>query len=608
MSDDCVFARPDPVLHQLKISGVPQWVSPGVPKLVKENPYRNINAVLGKLGINSSPVAGHNNHFHIYLRPPAPLVDGHFLVAEAAALDSVSGIANQDVAINAQALLAQYNATLAIGEDIVFTLDVPAVSVQLPAITLAQAASPAPGASPLGKLDYQLNACQETEQSDPQSAMRGVDPAGMLWYALGSFGNAKERRLSQDEVIRATKVSLVSNAKHGNLFPEVDNEGLTSFHYDPNPGFVGDDQATFLAEYAGKNYKIVLNLKVFSGVKVFPGSPDCPFPTLIKLKSKGVSIDATDPNGITVAVADLPNSSLAKTTGTGKDAQITLDDNAAGHGWYVDYTPYLNEDFLPTSNPLEWIAKPGSEAEGKMDLLTVLLHEYGHAMGLEHTADTHDLMATTVLPGVRRLPSASEWQALRGHFYSGDGTPVPHDPFSPPGAPLPVSRGLGTLRTTRQRPSGLAGEGGLTRFDIAANPTLENPGFTGDTGWSTEGDVAFANGAATLKETAANQTRLNQAFVIGPNDRFLSFTLAGVALDDVNGAPDDAFEVALIDASTGQSLLAGTGLTHNDAFLNLQADGSEYKASGVTTVTNPDGSRTVLVDLAGVPAGTGLSP
>ncbi|MDR0716824.1 MAG: hypothetical protein LBF50_05345 [Azoarcus sp.] len=32
--------------------------------------------------------------------------------------------------------------------------------------------------------------------------------------------------------------------------------------------------------------------------------------------------------------------------------------------WFIDATPYLNEEWLPTSNPYEWQAKPGSEAEG----------------------------------------------------------------------------------------------------------------------------------------------------------------------------------------------------------------------------------------------------
>ena len=57
--------------------------------------------------------------------------------------------------------------------------------------------------------------------------------------------------------------------------------------------------------------------------------------------------------------------------------------------------------------------------------------------------------------------------------------------------------------------------------------------------------------------------------------RCLSFTLSGIAFDDVDNAPGGAFEVALIDANTGLSLLGSTGLTRNDAILNLQADGEQ---------------------------------
>lgn len=41
-------------------------------------------------------------------------------------------------------------------------------------------------------------------------------------------------------------------------------------------------------------------------------------------------------------------------------------------------------------------------------MLSVLLHEYGHALGIDHSADGHDYMATTLTPGVRRMPSAEE--------------------------------------------------------------------------------------------------------------------------------------------------------------------------------------------------------
>jgi VCBS repeat-containing protein len=75
----------------------------------------------------------------------------------------------------------------------------------------------------------------------------------------------------------------------------------------------------------------------------------------------------------------------------------------------------------------------------------------------------------------------------------------------------------------------------------------------------------------------------------------------------MTGAPDDAFEVALLDANTGASLLGSDGLTRSDAFLNLQADGTQNLASCVTCTTNADGSRTYMVDLAGIAAGTAVN-
>ena len=74
------------------------------------------------------------------------------------------------------------------------------------------------------------------------------------------------------------------------------------------------------------------------------------------------------------------------------------------------------------------------------------------------------------------------------------------------------------------------------QFDTAANPKLENPAFDGGTDWTTEGKVSFAHNAATLSETAATQTRLNQVFVLGEHDRFLSFTLKNDLQANGNGS------------------------------------------------------------------------
>jgi len=86
-------------------------------------------------------------------------------------------------------------------------------------------------------------------------------------------------------------------------------------------------------------------------------------------------------------------------------------------------------------------------------------------------------------------------------------------------------------------------------------------------------------------------------------------------LDDQLLGPDDAFEVALLDANTGASLAAALSLSRTDALFNLQANGTERVSQGpstgsgqaVTRIDNADGSRTYLVDLSGIAADTAVN-
>lgn len=287
-----------------------------------------------------------------------------------------------------------------------------------------------------------------------------------------------------------------------------------------------------------------------------------------------------------ISIANLPAGVAGQTQGN----QITLSADGAGWGWFVDSTPALPEEFtLQTNATLQ--ANPDTAASGKLDLLTVMIHELGHRLGLAH--DSAGAMEATVQAGERQLPSAAEIALMQNIRNAITTKPLDN-----------------AIYRTR-----------VTQYAVTANATLTNGSLNAADGWSTQGSVDITNGIATLNEVATRQTRLSQVFMLGANDRYLSFTLSGAALDaphplpnpPLEGAgtnaalrasePSDAFEVALLNANTGASLLDNNGLSHSDAFLNLQADGTEHTSSGVTRIINADGSRTYRIDLTGIPAG-----
>lgn len=83
--------------------------------------------------------------------------------------------------------------------------------------------------------------------------------------------------------------------------------------------------------------------------------------------------------------------------------RIFIDRTAAGRGYFVDLTPNLDEEFSSQQGRL---VATSVAAQGRVDLLTVLLHELGHALGEDHETDanaSHELFAPTILPGERRL-------------------------------------------------------------------------------------------------------------------------------------------------------------------------------------------------------------
>jgi hypothetical protein len=97
-------------------------------------------------------------------------------------------------------------------------------------------------------------------------------------------------------------------------------------------------------------------------------------------------------------IADLSPGILAMAGG----GRITIDIDAAGHGWFIDATPGDDSEFTVVTAATERTALESSAAFDRIDLLTVLLHEMGHVMGLPHIDLAGHVMSDVLGKGTRR--------------------------------------------------------------------------------------------------------------------------------------------------------------------------------------------------------------
>ncbi|MDC0934714.1 DUF4347 domain-containing protein, partial [Pirellulales bacterium] len=129
-------------------------------------------------------------------------------------------------------------------------------------------------------------------------------------------------------------------------------------------------------------------------------------------ESSWLAASGFDLSAIDVQIADLSGNTLGQTDGQ----TVFLDVDAAGRGWFIDATPSLDNEFTIDLAGGVVGSDLSSAATGDIDLLTVVMHELGHMIGLADlsvAAQAGDLMFSLLDAGVRK--SVPEFNASRLH-------------------------------------------------------------------------------------------------------------------------------------------------------------------------------------------------
>ena len=248
--------------------------------------------------------------------------------------------------------------------------------------------------------------------------------------------------------------------------------------------------------------------------------------------------------------------------GSAVPAHIAIDGDAAGYGWFVDATPGDDAEFGNGSGTLLYTF--GSQLPaGHIDLLTTVMHELGHQLGLGDSydaADRADLMFGQITTGERRLPGAHEADnAVAGS--------IEHEEFAV--GPLAI----GTLPTGKSVTITFDATVDPQSDKLITNPVNQGSVTTSDQGSTTTNIVTTALDTLVLGNLVYNDVNHNSIFDAGDSGiNGVTLTLYTDANND--GNVDDVGETVAHVTTDPSGLYSFTGLAPGDYF--VQVDASQF--------------------------------
>ena len=230
---------------------------------------------------------------------------------------------------------------------------------------------------------------------------------------------------------------------------------------------------------------------------------------------------------LSFGIADLDGLILGSSSGN----RILIDIDAAGFGWFVDATLGDDAEFDTVLADGTLLATDG-EAGGRMDLLTVVMHEIGHVLGFDHDDGIGALMDDTLEAGSRALLPVSETadepastdesdagpapagDSDQTRSATGDESPAPATPAADSSAgtadastPAETEDAL-TADDTATAPAAATDDTTDTATDEAAAPTADEPDTAAeDTAGSDDAEAPEPDSSAAAEtETAPDAT------------------------------------------------------------------------------------------------------